>query len=371
MGTLERRETLTHSLGAGGRLSVKAITGSLRVRGIEGDDVHLTVTYRIRATDQVAAERALDSGRVSIDRGPGYLAIETPERRLATGLAWLFGGARVSADISIDVPWGANVRIETLSGSVEAANMVGDQKYRTVSGDVRLWSLGGLVEASTISGGVTLDGASELRLRASTVSGGIKARARLFRSLSLSTTSGSMTVIGALDPAAEHRTESISGSIDFTPMSGVTAELKTVSGSVRSEIDHRIEGSRGYWKAIVGDGSARLRANSTSGSLRLMAPRQAAAPEGSADQTAAGGPTPAPAQTGDAAAADSVSGAAQQDAPRPGPQTAAVEESAETWNPDEGSDDELAVLVALERGEIGVDEAAARLEKTGGGGDVG
>jgi hypothetical protein len=52
--------------------------------------------------------------------------------------------------------------------------------------------------------------------------------------------------------------------------------------------------------------------------------------------------------------------------------------SAESWNPDETAEEaadhardnqtddaELAVLQALERGEIGVDEAAARLERTG------
>ena len=273
MGTLERRETLTHRLGPAGRLSIKTVTGLLRVRGIEGEDVHVTVTYRIRAADHASAERALESGRVSVDRGPDSLDIETPERRLSTGLAWLFGGARVSADFVVEVPWGAKLNLETMSGSVEAMNLVGDQKYRTVSGDVRLWNLGGLVEAGTISGGITLDGGTALRLRASTISGSIKARAGLFHSVTLSTTSGGITVVGALDPAGDHRAESISGSVDLTPLSGVTAELKTVSGSVRSEIEHRVEGSRGFWRAIVGDGSAVLRVNSTSGSLRLLAPR--------------------------------------------------------------------------------------------------
>jgi hypothetical protein len=47
-------------------------------------------------------------------------------------------------------------------------------------------------------------------------------------------------------------------------------------------------------------------------------------------------------------------------------------ETAETWNPDESGDaeedradeEELAVLQALERGEIDVDEAAERLERS-------
>jgi hypothetical protein len=50
-----------------------------------------------------------------------------------------------------------------------------------------------------------------------------------------------------------------------------------------------------------------------------------------------------------------------------------LEETAETWNPEEtgdpaedrAEDDELSVLQALERGEIGVDEAAERLDRSG------
>lgn len=383
MGTLERRETLTHRLGPAGRISVKTVTGLLRVRGIEGEDVHVTVTYRIRAADHASAERALESGRVAIDRGPDSLVIESPERRLATGLAWLFGGARVSADIAVDVPWGAKVRLETMSGTVEAMNLVGDQKYRTVSGEIRMWYLGGLVEAGTISGGITLDGGTALRLRASTISGGIRARAGLFHSLSLSTTSGSMTVVGALDPAGDFRAESISGGVDLTPLSGVTAELKTVSGSVHSEIEHRVEGARGFWRAVVGDGIAQLRVNSTSGSLRLLAPRasdpvavQTAGPAGPAapDGSAAGPGAPSTAADTSGGPAETAQPAAPAEASEP----AAGQESAESWNPNEtaeetaehergdrADEEELAVLQALERGEIGVDEAAARLERTG------
>ena len=97
MGTLERTETLAHRLGTSGRISIKTIGGLLRVRGVEGDEARMTVAYRIRAADHAAAERALETGRVLVDRGPGSLEVETPERRLSTGLAWLFGGARVSA----------------------------------------------------------------------------------------------------------------------------------------------------------------------------------------------------------------------------------------------------------------------------------
>jgi hypothetical protein len=374
MGTLERSETLTHRIGTAGRISVKTITGTLRVRGIEGEDARLTVTYRIRATDQAAAERALDTGRVIVDRGPGSLEVETPERRLSTGLAWLFGGARVGADVTVDVPWGTKVRYETMSGSIEAMALVGDQKYRTVSGDIRMWSLGGLVEAGSISGSITLDNGGDVRVRANTISGGIKVRARRFYGMALSSTSGSIRVIGALDPSGDHRTESISGGVELTPLSGVTAELRAVSGSIVSDVQHRLEGGRGYWRSVVGDGGASFRVNSTSGSLRIRAPRPGdyvvapAAPAAPSGSSAA----PSPAEPGEPADSDppaDVSGAPAVDTAG---EQAEPRETVETWNPDEtgdveeapADDEELAVLQALEKGEIGVDEAAERLERS-------
>ncbi len=365
MGTLERRETLTQRLGSAGRLTVKTVTGVLRVRGIDGDEANVTVVYRIRATDQLSAERALDSGRVLVERGEGTLSLETPERRLSTGLAWLFGGARVSADILVEVPRGTSVALETMTGNVEAQDLAGDQRYKTISGEIRMWGLGGNVEAGTVSGSIFLDGGSPIRLRANTVSGGIRVRSPLFRALSLNTTSGAMTVMGELDPSADHRIETISGSLDVTTQTGLTVELRTVSGSIHGPLSTRIEGARGNWRAISGDGRVRLMVNSTSGSVRLAGPSATGAEPASAGYPAGvfvthqppapEAATPAP-EAPPAEAAGSV--------PQESWSEESAEEKAELDAADRTEDGELSVLRALERGEIGVDEAAARLDES-------
>jgi hypothetical protein len=193
--------------------------------------------------------------------------------------------------------------------------------------------------------------------------------------------------VGELDPSGVHRAESISGRVDLTPLSGVTAELRAVSGSIVSHVEHRGEGGRGYWRSIVGDGRASFRVNSTSGSLHILA----AQPEDRVVAETAPAATTKPAQPAPTAAPQSAaqpsaapSGAApfgtQTPAPdRPASAAAPVaepepQETEETWNPDDTADvpadplgdDELAVLQALERGEIGVDEAAERLERARG-----
>ncbi len=367
MGTLERREILTHRLGEAGRMTVKSVTGVLRVRGIDGEEARVTVLYRIRATDQTAAERALDSGRVLVSRSEGELFVETPERRLSTGLAWLFGGARVNADILVEVPRGTTLTVETMTGSIEAQDLGGQQRYKSISGEIRLWGLCGGIEAGTVSGGISLDGAAPLRLRANTISGGIRARAPLFLALSLNTTSGGMTVVGNFDPGTDHRVETISGGLDVTTQSGVTVELRTVSGSIHGPISTRIEGTRGNWRGIAGDGRARIAVNSTSGSVRLMPPSNVVSEPAGGDRAGvfvAHEPAPSSDQPAPAAAPES----AESGEPAPGPQESwseeSAEEKAELDAADLQEDSELSVLRALERGEIGVDEAAARLDES-------
>jgi hypothetical protein len=362
MGTLERTETLTHRLGSDGLVTIKAVGGTIRARGIDGEEAHVTVVYRIRAHDQASAERALETGRVQIERGERWLEIETPERRLSTGLAWLFSGARVNADISIELPWGSTVRLETLSGGIEAVSLTGDQKYRTISGDVRLWSVGGPVDAGTVSGSFMLDKGLDVWLRASTVSGSVRARAERFRSTSISSTSGGMTIAGAFDPAGQHKADSISGGMDLTPFSGLTVELKSVSGSIRADTPIRVEGGRGQSRAVFGDGLAHLRVSSTSGSLRVAAPPPAETePASAGDDSFDRAPAPAPAPASSPASAESAEPTATESWTAG---TDGDDGSAEpTEDSTEGDEDELAVLYALERGEIGVDEAADRLEK--------
>jgi hypothetical protein len=107
--------------------------------------------------------------------------------------------------------------------------------------------------------------------------------------------------------------------------------------------------------------------NSTSGGLHLLAARpedQTVETSGPAASTSTGSaasatPSPAPANSADQVVAE--------------PEESAPVESVESWNPEEtaesqgdlAQDEELSVLQALERGEIGVDEAAERLDRSG------
>jgi hypothetical protein len=147
-------------------------------------------------------------------------------------------------------------------------------------------------------------------------------------------------------------------------LNGVTAELRAISGSIVSDVEHKLEGGRGRWRSIVGDGHAVFRVNSTSGGLHILAPR----PSDYVGAPAAPAPSTSPSS---GSGEGSEAATAEEPAAGTATEQSVPQETEETWSSDEtgeadaapDEDEELAVLQALERGEIGVDEAAERLER--------
>ena len=117
----------------------------------------------------------------------------------------------------------------------------------------------------------------------------------------------------------------MSGDLNLGVVGGATIEVRGLSTDVEATVPHRAEGTADRRRYIVGEGGAALSFRWMSGDILLRSPRRIdAEPERPADEAR---PKPA--------AASAPADAAQ-----------------------------LAVLRALERGEIDVDEAARRLEAT-------
>jgi hypothetical protein len=110
----------------------------------------------------------------------------------------------------------------------------------------------------------------------------------------------------------------VSGDVRLETWSGVTVSVRGLATDVHSSLPHRLEGSADRRRLIVGDGSASMAFSSMSGDLSVSRSRQAPPP-----------PTPA---------------SPEAQAP-PAPER----------------DAQAAILTALERGEIDVDEAMRRL----------
>lgn len=313
-----------HAIGLRGRLVVHIVDGDLTIRGVEGETV------------KVVDRNGRDG--IVVRRGPGFLEVGTSEQRPGEwGTSWggfLAGAFTVRlgrgprrADFDIEVPRGADVRVDVVSADVRASGLSGQQRYKTVSGDVLVGeATGGRIQAESISGDLTIRARGRPAVQTKTLSGDVELTADELEALDVQTTSGETRVAATLRPG-EHRINSVSGDVLVATDSGLTVAGRTISGDIGSSLPHRNEGGRGRRTLVIGDGSAHLAFRSMSGDLNVTAITPAVRP--------APGPAPRPTAAGPA--------------PRPTPPA------------EPGPDPRLAILQALERGDIDVDEAGRRL----------
>lgn len=302
--------TFEHQLGANGRFVARLRAGDLTIRGVDGD------TARIRA------EAGQDlAQQVRIHAAPGELELE-PASSTSLGFVLAVGSHRFGSGIGnleIDLPRGTAVSIETASGEIEVDGIHGSGRYRSTSGSISLTGVRGVLDVSAVSGDVRIDADGEIGVQLRTVSGDARVRAPRIGRLGVNTVSGEVRVDSDLGGGGPFSIETLSGDAVVVAHRGLRVDARTITGELHSDLDARSQEGGGRRSLTVGDGATTLTFKSVSGGLRIAAPREA---------------HPAPEA-------------------EPGERETAAEPGA--------VDPRLEVLRALERGELGVDEATARL----------
>ena len=337
---------LEHRIGAEGRLAIRIRSGEVRLRGADGDTVRvrevngrdLDDLFEIEATDGSLAlrtRRGLDVGWLGF--GPRDL------------LDWMGPSAREGSayapELAVEVPRGASVVIESASGELEADGLVGDQRYRTASGDITLRAVTGRVSVEAVSGEVDVVATGSTALTTRTVSGDIEIRAATLSSVQAATTSGDFRIAGRFAGPGPFTIETVSGDGLLAPAGDVQVRLSTVTGDLNSEFEGP-DVSRGRRSLSIGRSGPLVTFRSLSGDLHVVRPVVAStgAPDG----------TPPAASVSPAPAAPP---AAPQSGGAPGGSGTGNHAIAAAYD-----DARLRILRSLERGEIDVTEAGRRLE---------
>ena len=319
-----------HPIGTDGLFLLRMRGGAARLRGVDGE------TVRVRTDADL-------EGSFRVERGEGSLSIQAAQTfDLRVGRR-----AAHAPEFDVDLPHRATVVVEVASADLTADSLRGDQRYRTVSGDLSLRSVAGSVEIDAVSGDVRLSAAGELALRARTVSGDLEVRAGRIANLGVTTTSGDVRFAGELATGTTHRIETVSGDMTLALAGGVRLVASSLAGDVRSDVPHRSEGGRGHRTLIVGDARSTLETSSMSGSVRLVQARDIdSIGQGPVEAPVAPEPPP-PALP----------------APPAVPEPPAAPSLAEPIATARDDEERLAVLRALERGEIDVAEAGRQLAR--------
>ncbi len=363
-----------------GELELRLGANGLRVRVTEGD----RVVVRGQADHDLERD-------VEITSGEGWVRIaDGPAGTLRVGPVSIRGRGH-APDLEIEVPRGVRISGRTLSGDIEAVGLRAPSRWQTASGDVRIGAEAGPLAIETVSGDALVDARGALAITARTVSGDVRVRAPRLTALDAATTSGDIVIESALDEGSHHTLVSVSGDVRLVTASEVTLSLQSITGDLRVPAPHRIEGSRGSRRVVVGSGRVAVDVRTMSGDLELRRSPSDAAPDGRADGAAAapsgqswadlgrdwsewardwsswGASWSAGKRWGSPAGAGAAGDPLGREAPVPPGAESPAEPADEDTSPvvlptvADAEAARLGILRAVESGEIGVEEAADRL----------
>lgn len=340
MTTSTDAASLEQRIGPRGQFHLRMMSGSIRVRAVDGD------TVRVRERNGRSLVEAF-----RVETGSNSLTMTSNEKFGGVDFIVFSIGRRASLDIEAQVPAGANVTIETASAEIAVSGTTGPTRLRTASGDIRLDDVHGALELDAVSGDAHITANGTLDLRARTISGDLTVRGPRLERATVETTSGDVRLDALLEGPGPFEIQTVSGDATIVGRSGIRVEARTVTGDLRSELPNRRDTAPGRKMLIVGDGGTPLGFRSVSGDLRVTAPRDAmtkvAAPSPSVAPSAPAAPVPP----------DAPAAPEPPDAPAAPPRTGSADLAHEAGH----EVARLDVLRALERGEMSVEAAMARL----------
>ena len=319
---------LEHTIGSEGRFALRLPSGSVTIRGTEGD------VARVRdLTGRPLGER------FEIVAGDGSLELSLRQKfgfSIAIGTR---GFGDHSPELEVEVPRGAGVSVDTASADVVGRGLIGSKHFHTASGDLTLDEILGELEIEAVSGDTTISADGSLVVRARSISGDFRLRAPKLERFEMSTTSGDIQLDAEMAGSGPYAIKSISGDVRLVTRAGLQVEAQTITGDLSSAIPHKTETLPGKKLLIVGKPVATLTFKSVSGDLEIVEPR-----EGVATHRAVAPDAPSKSIPVDAPAAPTPPAPPTPPTPRAGAMTSSMQ-----------------ILEALERGEISVEDASRQL----------
>src|SRR5438094_8765686 len=322
------------------RLRVRNVSGETAIRVGDVGQVRVLARKRVRGGSPDRAKRLLETVELRIEQRGNDIYVEPHLYEQERSWLDLFRGKRFRVDFEITVPRETAVNAQTVSGDFDLNGTRGPARVESVSGDVNIADVRGPMRLKSVSGDVQCTdyvGAVE----GSSVSGDVDIRGRV-RACELHTVSGDISV--DLDPEAggrECRLKTISGDVEVGLLSSsCVCDYHTASGDLECDEPARIirEGRKDR-TIIIGDGRSHLSVKTVSGDLTIKAASSSVREE------------PAAAQDSPEADVESESEDdrdPERTAPMAPPKTAKVRD----------------LLERLAKGEVSVDEVAAKLDES-------
>ena len=207
---------------ANGHVHVSNIAGEVTIVGWSRNQVEVTGELG-RNVEELIVER--DGNRVTIK-------VKVPRK----------GGRGIESDLHIQVPEGSSIDVGTVSADISVSEVRGEQSLNSVSGDIDTEADENDVSAEAVSGDIEVKGQGKTaETRANTVSGDVT----LFRVAGIvvgeSVSGDAIVDEGSFDRASLN---TVNGEIIFHAglRDGGRLQVETVNGDVDIEFDDRVSG---------------------------------------------------------------------------------------------------------------------------------
>jgi hypothetical protein len=321
------------------RLHVQNVSGETAIRVGEPGQVRVVARKRVKGGSDDRAKRLLENVEVRMEQRGDDIFVEPHLYEQERSWLDLFRGKRFRVDFEITVPRETAVNAQTISGDIDLNGTRGPARVESVSGDVNIADVQGPMRIKSVSGDVEITeyvGSVE----GSSVSGDVDIRGRI-RACELHTVSGDISV--DLEPEAggrESRLKTISGDVEVGLLSSsCVCDYHTASGDLECEVPARIvrEGRKDR-TVVIGDGQSHLLVKTVSGDLTIRLASSSVYEE------------PAAASESEAEDESKSDRDPERTAPMAPPARAGVRD----------------LLERLARGEVSVDDVAAKLDETRG-----
>jgi DUF4097 and DUF4098 domain-containing protein YvlB len=259
---------------AQGAVEIYNVAGSVHVQGWDKAEVEVT------------GSAGKDVERVEVSGGGGHTSVRVV---LRASHSWNSEG---EANLTVHVPAGSSLSCNTVSADVKVGAVRGEATLKTVSGNIDA-EVGGDVSAHAVSGTVhvrapaaksieidTVSGNAEVsggggELQVTTVSGDAKVKLATTTRARFQTVSGTMSAALSLSSDARLDAQSVSGDVrlDFPAPPAADFDMQTFSGDIHNCFGPKpVESHHGSGSSLNfknGEGSARVRVNTHSGSIEI------------------------------------------------------------------------------------------------------
>ena len=184
-----------------------------------------------------SAEETLAQTEIRVRKRGDEIRVETinPSRHRLFGFLD-FGSRNARVDYEVQVPAGADVRLETCNGAVQTRGIGSSLSCDVVNGSIEVQEANGPVRASTVNGSLR---------------------------------------IGFRNALKKSHLETVNGSVEvaFDRASSIRYDLETVNGRIEGDIDLAVEGRHGPKEArgSYNGGAETLHCETVNGSIRLKA----------------------------------------------------------------------------------------------------